>query len=146
MKNIITYILLFAIFLTIALFELSCKNITGDTPSELGEQITTSLSFISIENKEYSIGEVNKSERLLVPFEYNLRNISDSIISINKVDVSCSCVKITDFPTQLSSGQSGIITGYIDLKNQIGHIRKSIFVSYCDSCVTILKISGDIVE
>ncbi|MDE6610387.1 MAG: hypothetical protein K2K33_07510, partial [Muribaculaceae bacterium] len=52
------------------------------------------------------------------------------MLVINKIDISCNCLKIIDYPDSLFAGQTGEITGEIDFKNQSRHLRKSIFITY----------------
>lgn len=121
---------------------LNCSN-SSQTMTDDTNMVYDS-SDISVEDKELCLGEIDKNLNRIIPFEFDLKNSSDSIIVVNKVDVSCNCVKIIDFPKRLVVGQSAKLSGTIDLNNQVGHLRKSIFINYDDTCITVLKIVADV--
>lgn len=134
------------VIMVLSLCMLSCSNGRPDTQHDKDEYKLISSSLLSVDNKELNFGEINKSDKTIIPFTFTLRNDANSTIVIEKIDVSCGCVKIIGSPKTLESGQSGNLTGEIDLTNQSGHIRKSIFINYCDSCLTVVKVVADILD
>lgn len=123
----------------------SCTNQTKTAPQNPSFNSNyDSDSILKVSKDEINIGEINKNDKTSVKFAFELTNSSSSSIAINKVDVSCSCVKVNYFPKLINSKQSSKLTGEIDLKNQSGHVRKSIFVSFNDTCVKVLKIVADV--
>jgi len=147
--NMKKYIELFKNLLTMLIlstFVLSCNNNNKNTSKDNNENKPFQSSFLSTDNKVLQLGEINNNDTESIPFAFHIKNESDSILVLNKIDVSCSCVEVTDFPKQLGANQSGEICGEINLKNQSGHMRKSIFVNYCDTCIMVLKIVADIID
>lgn len=136
-----SFLLLLLIF-----FTFSCNNNSLQLSNEKNQDKTLQTSLISVESNVLRLGDINHNDTESISFVFHIKNETDSILSINKIDVSCSCVHITSFPEQLEVNQSSQICGEVDLKNQSGHIRKSIFVNYCDTCVTVLKIIADVIE
>lgn len=134
------------IYLSMSIFGLSCnKNREVITEPGKNDEVLCD-SILSVDIKELNFGEIDKNNTPIIPFEFSIRNIGDCYVKIDKVDVSCSCVSVNDYPKQLIPGQTGILSGKVDLKNQKGHMRKSIFISYCDTCVVALKITSDIID
>lgn len=147
MRKHIKSLMTFVPMLILSALVFSCNGNNGRTQTENIEKSDNLYSSIlSVDNKKVYLGEIDKKATTVIPFTFNLKNETDSIIVIDKVDVSCSCVKISGFPKQLEAGQSGNLTGEVNLKNQSGHLRKSIFVNYCDTCITALKIVADIMD
>lgn len=103
-------------------------------------------TLLAVEKTELRIGRIKKSQTSMLKFNVNMTNISNDIIKFNKVDVSCGCVVIRSYPEQLMIGQKGYLNGEIHLDNQDGHVHKNIFVNYNDSCLTVIKIIGDVYD
>lgn len=141
-ENVMEFLQLVVLLAVVA----SCNNDKHQVYVEKGIDNNLDSSSLSVDSRELYLGEIDKIQSESVSFTFNLKNISDSVLVINKVDVSCSCVEISDFPKQLQSGQSGKLTGRVDLINQSGHIRKSLFVNYCDTCIAVMKVVADITD
>lgn len=101
-------------------------------------------TLVSIEPTILSLGSIEPKSKNKVSFEFSMSNHHDSIIHINNVDVSCNCVTITSYPSLISPGETGDIKGFLNLKNQHGHLRKTIFVKYNNECIKTIKITADI--
>lgn len=125
---------------------LSCNNSNTTQSYDKNNDTHFSSSILLVENKKLDLGEINKRDKTTIPFKFALRNESNNTIVIDKVDVSCSCVKIVDYSKRLEAGESSELIGEINLKNQSGHIRKSIFINYSDTCLTVLRIVADILD
>ncbi len=134
-------------FLLLPLLPMACNHkraINSDSPLNDSEYNCYNDSSLSVDPENLSLGIINPENTHVKPFIFTISNNTDNIMIINSIDVSCSCVKIIKFPQTLKAGDSGQITGEINLKNQSGHLRKSIFVTYNDSSLRLLKITADI--
>lgn len=94
----------------------------------------------------YSFGEVSKSNKDTIQFSFVVENHSDKMISLDKIDVSCNCVKIDSKQKPLHPHSIVKINGYINLKNQLGHLSKAIFINYNNGNLLQLRVSGDVKE
>lgn len=128
------------------LINLCCNN--NDQKHYINRKVnkTNNSSILIVDNKVLDLGEIDKSDKAIVPFNFILKNESDDTLYIDKIDVSCSCVKIIKYTEQLEARQYGNLIGEISLKNQSGHLRKSIFINHSDTCLAIVKIVGNILD
>lgn len=101
-------------------------------------------SILFVDPNIISFGEIDADKKDVRPFTFKITNLSDSLLVIEKIDVSCQCVTVSSYPDSLASGKGGEIRGTIDLKKQSGHMRKSIFVNYNNGSIKMLKIKADI--
>lgn len=97
---------------------------------------------VNCKKTRYHIGVVDTDK--CYPFEFILSNHSDSVVPIEDVEVSCSCLKLTYTPKYIMANSSARITGVMDTRNQHGFIDKSIFVSYNNEGLIILRVSADV--
>lgn len=134
-------------FLLLPLILMACnQKRTNNSDSRLNnsEYSCNNDSSLSVEPENLSLGIINPENTHVEPFIFTISNNTNNLMVINSIDVSCNCVKVIKFPQTLKAGESGQITGEINLKNQSGHLRKSIFVTYNDSSLRLLKITADI--
>ena len=127
--------------LLVLLISLSCTRHTRrDTVA-----ITTNLSEkLYVEKRYFYIGEIPKAEIDSIEFKFILKNLSDSSIKVNRIDVSCSCLKINTSVREILPKDSISLEGKAGLQKQYGHISKSIFVNYDEDKILLLRVIGDI--
>lgn len=103
-------------------------------------------SCIIVSPQKFDFGEVKKDTAHMVKFEFKLTNNCDSTIKINNADVSCECVSILEYPDRILPNQTLPIKCEINVKNQLGHIKKNIFINYNESSVIMFKVVGDVLD
>lgn len=103
---------------------------------------------LQVKDSRYILGEVLKSKGDSIEFIFNLKNCADSLIIIKKVDVSCGCISIIESPDSIFPNMNAKLKGVVNIKNQHGHLNKSIFVNYGRrrNSILLLRIIGDIIE
>lgn len=109
--------------------------------SQFADDIDTTLY---VNDNVINLGYIESDQKNVRTFSFEITNLSDSTLVINKVDVSCNCVEIINYPHSLNPAQKGRIFGRINLENQIGYMRKSIFVNYNNGRIKMLKITANI--
>lgn len=120
------------------------KSANAQTQLNVNGSVENTDSLMSFEPNVIDLGRIDTDDNRIVPFEFKLTNNSDTIMDISSIDVSCNCVKILGYTKSISINQTGKISGKIDLRNQSGHLRKSIYVNYNNDSMKLLKIIGDI--
>lgn len=140
--------LYFFILLSYVLTFSGCGNSSNENKNE-GVQLSTTTamdSMINVNPHTLALGERHERELREESFVFKIKNLSDSALVIDKIDVSCHCVSILSYPHSLQQNEQGDIRGTINLKNQSGHVRKSIFINYNNGALKILKITADITK
>ena len=99
---------------------------------------------LSSNNHCYDIGEVDKTKQDYIDFNFEIYNKTDTLIKIKKIDVSCGCIKISEYPEIVKPQSSIKINGVIDLTLQEGYINKPIFVNYEKNRLLLLRVYGEI--
>lgn len=103
-------------------------------------------SALTVDNPHFKLGEISKKEKDTVCFFFDLENISTQLASIDKVDVSCNCVKIDTKTHPIYPHSKLRVNGHVNLKSQHGHLSKSLFVTYNNNQLLQLRVVGDIKE
>ena len=135
--------ILFALGICICL-NYGCIN-GNDTTVNDDQAITESDDLcLAVIPRTINLVRINKNKFPRNELRYELKNGSDSIVRINKIDVSCGCVTIVSFNYSIIPNHTETITAEIDLSNQSEHLRKIIFVNYNDGQVKRAKVIADI--
>lgn len=109
--------------------------------SSCGDEHSTEKLFFN--DRYYNIGSVSNLDKEYVHYSFLLSNASEHDVTINKVEPSCPCLTIDYYPHSLTPHEEDSITGTIDIKSLHGPINKSIFVTYNETEVTLLRIVGE---
>ncbi len=128
-------------FLIAFLISMGCTN---QTRKETPVKKTTSYGDLYVEQKHYYLGEFPKGEKDSVEFRFVLKNSNNSLITINKIDISCSCLKIKTNVREIHPQDSILLEGKMGLKGLNGHISKPIFVKYAYDKTLLLRVICDI--
>lgn len=123
-----------------------CRNTSNANYTQSQYSDIDNDTLLSFSPSILSLGTLDSHSKDVEPFTFKVYNKGDSILRIDKVDVSCSCIVITSYPSTLPIGHAGVVNGYITLKNQYGHLRKTIFMKYNISKTKTIKIVADIAE
>lgn len=111
----------------------------------IGDTKTLSTNgSLKAESRSFKFGEIEKSEDMNKPFYFDIQNKSDTIIEIKKIDVSCGCIKINEYPKIVNPWTSIRLEGYIDLNGLDGFFEKSIYVNYKQDKLLLLRIRGTV--
>ena len=94
----------------------------------------------------YDCGTMRKSEDKKNTFSFLLQSRSDREIYIEKVDVSCGCMKIDKKPKTIAKGQSASLDGHVEISGQSGKLSKAIFVKFNNGKVLMLRVIGEVKE
>jgi len=119
-------------------------NCTNQTPKEKYVSATNTSEKLYVEQRHYYLGEISKTRKDSVKFRFTLKNLGSSFIKINKIDVSCNCLKIKSSFGGIPPKDSVLLEGKAGLQDQDGHISKAIFINYNKSEILILRVIGDI--
>lgn len=95
-------------------------------------------------NSKINIGTHNNKDIVRIPFSFKIKNTTPTDVSIEKVDVSCNCIKIISHPTKVRGYRHFQLKGQIDISHQQGHISKCIFINYNSNKILLLRLVGDI--
>lgn len=130
----------FFVYAFICIISLSCSNAKEKSVNSIcvvGDSLKADVS-------KFDFGSVSKSNTQKIVFSFLVSNDSEYSIPIHKVDVNCGCVHISKYDPIIKSKSTGIIKGYIDTNNQIGHFSKAIFVKYNKDKILLLRVVGNI--
>ena len=94
----------------------------------------------------FYFGDYSPQNKSIIPFSFEVRNVKDKAINISSVDVGCSCVHINSYPKSINPNSNAKIVGYIDLKNQRGHVSKPIFITTSSKKTLLLRIVGNVTQ
>lgn len=115
----------------------SCSKLQQSQESDLNQK----HQLYAIESK-YDFGEATKDLQSNIPFVFLIKNSSDSIIHISKVESLCGCVTIVSKPDSLNPSHTAKIEGFIDVSQQEGKLLKTIFVNYGNDELLLLHLKG----
>lgn len=99
---------------------------------------------LTTNNRYYDIGKIDKTKHDYIDFKFEIYNKTDSVIKIKKIDVSCGCVEIKEYPKVVYPQSSIKINGLIDLTLQEGYINKPIYINYEKDRLLLLRVFGEI--
>lgn len=125
---------LFSSFLSVIVLLVSC--------SYSKEENSRFIDGLYVEKAYYDFGEVNKKHLQHIPFLFKLENKNGKTITINKIDVSCDCVKLKKIPNSIKPGKTGHIEGFIETNGQSGKLSKILFVNFNEKQVILLRVTG----
>ena len=105
---------------------------------------TTSLQW---ETQRYDFGTVDKARIKNVRFDIGMKNLGDKPIAIQKVDVSCGCMKAEFAPEPILPSQDSKLSVNINTGNLSGQFSKVLFVtSTASKEPQLIRIVGRITE
>ena len=105
---------------------------------------TTSLQW---ETQRYDFGTVDKARIKNVRFDIGMKNLGDKPIAIQKVDVSCGCMKAEFAPEPILPSQDSKLSVNINTENLSGQFSKVLFVtSTASKEPQLIRIVGRITE
>lgn len=119
----------------------ACQKHQPSTSNHINGQ-----SALTVDNPHFKLGEISKKEKDTVCFFFDIENISNQLASIDKIDVSCNCVKIDTKTRPIYPHSKLRVNGHINLKSQYGHLSKSLFITYNSKQLLLLRVIGDIKE
>ncbi|GAB6948963.1 hypothetical protein JCM15640A_05480 [Hoylesella timonensis 4401737 = DSM 22865 = JCM 15640] len=119
-------------------------NCTNQIKSDTSKVASTSSEDLYVEQKHCYLGEISKEKKDSIDFEFIVKNLTDSLIRIDKIDVSCNCLSIKNYNREILPHNSTVIKGKAGLENRNGHMSKSIFVNYSKDKTLILRVIADI--
>ena len=123
--------------LMLMLFFLSCNTRTDKIGVDSFDD-----GQLCIERRYYDFGRISRSEYDSVPFSFVVKNRGTENLVIHKVEPSCPCVKINHVPNTVLSAEHASISGKIGLSESDGTLSKTIFLTYNDMKVVLLKVKG----
>lgn len=133
MKNLMVIVTVLACFLC-------C--IEGN-PSQKGKN-GHSMDSLLVRNSHLDIGKVSKSDGDYVNFTFELKNCGANVVVVNNIDVSCNCISLTKPTRPIRPNEWSKIVGRINITNQKGHLSKSMFVSYGNGKLLLLRVMAEI--
>lgn len=99
-------------------------------------------AFLSIQ-KVFDFGEVDKNEILFKEISIGVENTGNAPLVLEKVDVSCGCMKPSYTKYPIKKGEKGCINVIVNTKNQSGIFNKSIIIqSNAKNHLEIIRIKG----
>lgn len=102
------------------------------------------VSYLSVQDSIISFGKVHQAKKH-IKCTFKLRNDGNNNISINKIDVSCGCLKPSLSSIVIRPQKEEILTIDVDLTKQYGNINKSIIIlSSAENAYKILRVKGTI--
>jgi hypothetical protein len=108
---------------------------------------TATTGHLEIENNKFVFGIVRKDEQKTIRCPFVLINTGSKPVVIQKVDVSCGCITVTDYPKMIAPGESKTLYADVHTESQSGFFNKVIYInSNADNNLEILQIKGEIQE
>lgn len=126
-----------------------CNNTNPPhTAMDKGENATdTTTTSLQWETQRYDFGTVDKAKIKNVHFEIGMKNLGDKPIAIQKVDVSCGCMKAEFAPEPILPSQDSKLSVNINTGNLSGQFSKVLFVtSTASKEPQLIRIVGRITE
>lgn len=115
---------------------ISCNN---RKPEGIHGNNTESLR---VKNKTCNLGNLSKKDNHVIDFSFDIENVSNVPIVIDKIDVSCGCVFIEKIRKPISAHKFIKLKGNINIQKQEGYFSKSIYLNYSNGNVMLLKVKG----
>lgn len=142
MRNKI-YLLLLSMFLSLLMCD-SCNKKAADV--EVIQNVSAE-KHLQIDNRKYLFGTIHKSKTSKIVCPFKLSNRGSHRLQIYKVEASCNCLIVKEYPKVLLPNESHILNVEINIKAQRGYFNKVIFVrSNADNSLEILRIKGEILD
>lgn len=113
--------------------------------SEIKRNEVYDNGIIYSNNIIYDFGKINRNTNNSILFNFVIKNISDSLLTIMDVEPSCSCITINKFSQEVSPNKELSITGKITVPHNEGKINKPIFLRYNKGRILLLRIKGEII-
>lgn len=132
-NNVITKLLIISLVILCS----CCKN--NDA-----ENIKFNNGILESDNINFNFGNINKENCNSVDFAFTLRNLLSKRVDIKKVESTCNCVEINEYPKYIEKLGTVKIYGKVDIKNFSGPISKPIFLTYNGKEIIVLRIKGNI--
>ena len=126
-----------------------CNNTNPPhTVMDKGENATdTTPTSLQWETQRYDFGTVDKARIKNVRFDIGMKNLGDKPIAIQKVDVSCGCMKAEFAPEPILPSQDSKLSVNINTGNLLGQFSKVLFVTSTASREPqLIRIVGRITE
>lgn len=126
-----------------------CNNTNPPhTVMDKGENATdTTTTSLQWETQRYDFGTVDKARIKNVRFDIGMKNLGDKPIAIQKVDVSCGCMKAEFAPEPILPSQDSKLSVNINTGNLLGQFSKVLFVTSTASREPqLIRIVGRITE
>lgn len=123
---------------------IACNKITK---VEQTQTTDSNVAHLEINNPRYSFGVIHKSgqKHILCPFK--LKNTGTKHLVIQKIDVSCNCISILEYPKTIAPSETKNLYIQINAEKQLGYFNKVVFLnSNADNALELLRIKGEIKE
>ena len=137
-KNV--FLLIITLSCLIFLYNCTDNNVKKQHENHLQD------GHLTLTPKVYDLGIVNKNEYNTIDYKFIIYNSGQDTLTISNIEASCNCIKIESYPDKIFPEEKDSIFGSVDLSNQSNHLNKSIYITYCDEQLAILRIKGDIIE
>lgn len=121
---------------------LSCQQPKNQHASKPSEQ--DGKASLVAQTQKIDLGRLSKSEKDTIRFQFVLTNESDSSTVIHNIDVSCGCISLTYKAKPIPPKTSATLHGFVNIKNQEGHLSKAIFVNYGKGELLVLRVTADV--
>lgn len=113
----------------------------------LAKDPTATTGHLGIEDNKFEFGFVRKDEQKTIRCPFVLINTGSKPVVIQKVDVSCGGITVTDYPKVIAPGESKTLYADVHTESQSGFFNKVIYIkSNADNNLEILQIKGEIQE
>ncbi len=113
----------------------SCRNKIGN------EELYNKTSFIKIEPKVVNMGKI--SNQKIYKYDVILENNNSIPIIINKIDVSCNCIKVKLDNKNILPNKKNTLSLIINGKGNNGFFNKSIIIqSSANNKTEIIRVKG----
>ncbi len=127
----------------IPLWVMSCSS----SPKSKRTVDNVSIGEIVVEPRKCDFGQVSAKKQEVVVCIAKIKNESDRIINISKIDVSCGCMKAYLQSDRLTAGDSTVVSIEINTKKQRGYFNKVIYInSNAANSLVLLRVKGEILD